>query len=168
MEPARFAENPKQKGGVEFQRRKKQHNMNAHEKATDFINALHALEEAEGEAQSEVDAIADLYAPDAKLTNAALKLVGEERQGSDAIRSFWAEYKKTLGKAYSDFHHIAASENTAGLYWVTKASAPDGSDDAVHYDGSTLLEFNDDGKITFFQGYYDTAQLNRQMGLEKG
>ena len=142
--------------------------MNTHEKAQEFINALHALEKASGEAQSEVDAIAALYAPDAKLTNAALKLVGEERTGSDAIRTFWADYKKTLGLAYSEFHHIAAGENTAGLFWVTKASAPNGNENAVHYDGSTLLAFNDDGKISFFQGYYDTAQLNRQMGLEKG
>ena len=136
--------------------------------AQTFIDALHALEQADGDGQSEADALAALYAPDAKLTNAALKLAGEDKTGTDAVRAFWVDYKKALGKAHSDFHHIAARENTAGLFWVTTATSPNGETDAVHYDGATLLEFDDSGKITFFQGYYDTAQLNRQMGLEKG
>ena len=139
----------------------------AKENAQTFINALHALEQASGDATHEVDAITALYATNARLTNAALKLVGEEKAGTDAIRTFWADYKKTLGQAYSDFHHVAASDNAAGLFWVTKGTSPNGQADAIHYDGSTLLEFDDSGKITFFQGYYDTAQLNRQMGLEK-
>lgn len=142
--------------------------QNTQAKAQGFINALHALEQADGEANSELDAITALYAPNAQLTNAALKLVGEERTGTQAIRTFWADYKKTLGQAYSEFHHIAAGENAAGLFWVTKGTSPDGQTDAIHYDGSTLLEFDESGQITFFQGYYDTAQLNRQMGLGKG
>ncbi len=133
-----------------------------------FIAALHALEHADGEASGEVDAITALYATDARLVNSASILAGEERTGTEAAREFWADYKKTMGKAHSEFHHSTVSENAAGLFWITTATSPSGEADAVSYDGATLLEFDDSGKITFFQGYYDTAHLNREMGLEKG
>ena len=141
-------------------------NTQTQQQADAFISALHALEEDAGDGESALDQITNLYADDATLTNSALKLVGEERKGKDAIRRFWKEYKKTFGKAYSDFHHIAAGDSSAGLFWVTKGTAPGGDEGSLAYDGSTLLEFDDQGKISYFQGYYDTQQLSRAMGVE--
>ena len=142
-------------------------NSNTRQQAEAFINALHALEEDGGDGEAALDQITDLYADDATLTNSALKLVGEDRQGKEAVHAFWKEYKKTFGKAYSDFHHIAAGDDSAGLFWVTKGTAPGGEEGGVAYDGSTLLVFNSEGKISHFQGYYDTQQLSRAMGVEK-
>jgi ketosteroid isomerase-like protein len=137
------------------------------ELAQQFIDGLHALEQAEGDGQAEVAALVALYADDAHLTNAALKLVSDERRGRDAIAKFWGEYKRTLGRAYSDFHQVTTNETAAGLFWVTRGTNVDGQQDAVAYDGATLLVFDDAGKITFFQGYYDTRQLNREMGVDQ-
>lgn len=131
--------------------------------AQQFIDALHALEQG---SETDVDALVALYADDAHLTNAALQLVGDERRGRDAIHKFWTEYKRTLGKAYSHFHQVTTNNESAGLFWTTKGTNKDGEQDAAAYDGVSLLVFNEAGKIRYFQGYYDTHQLNRAMGVE--
>ena len=77
--------------------------------------------------------------------------------GKDGISKFWTEYKETLGDVYSEFHHVTASDDAAGLFWTTQGTNPAG--DQVHYHGSTLLQFDDQGKIEFFRGYYDTREL---------
>ena len=132
--------------------------------AQQFIDALHALEQGGPE---NVDGLVALYSDDAHLTNAALKLANDERRGADGIRHFWSEYKRTLGKAYSHFHQVTANEESAGLFWTTKGTNADGQPDAAEYDGVSLLVFNPEGKIRFFQGYYDTRQFNREMHIEK-
>ncbi|MBC8142436.1 MAG: nuclear transport factor 2 family protein [Armatimonadetes bacterium] len=126
--------------------------------ADNFIAALHALEEATDE--SPVEPLANLYADDAEIINTALLLGGEKITGKEGATEFWTQYKKTIGVGKSHFHHIAASDKTAGLFWKTTVM-----NGASEYDGATLLEFDDAGKIVFFQGYYDTRQLNHAIGL---
>lgn len=119
-----------------------------------FIDALHALEKGE---EAQADEVAQLFSDDAHLTNAALQLAGDAREGRDSIARFWREYKETLGEAFSEFHQITTGENAAGLFWTTKGKSPEGKE--IAYDGATLLEFGEDGKIARFQGYYDTREL---------
>lgn len=133
----------------------------ARELAQQFIDALHALEQG---TESEVAQIVALYADDAHLTNAALRLAGDERVGTDGIGRFWTDYKKTLGDAFSHFHQVTTSDQAAGLFWTTKGTA---NGQAVQYDGTSLLVFDEAGKIKYFQGYYDTRELSRAMGTEK-
>lgn len=135
--------------------------------AQEFIDALHALEKAEvSDSENALERLVSLYAEDAHLTNAALRLTGEEHQGTQEIHAFWLDYKKTLGKAYSDFSQVTVNNESAGLFWVTKGTDRDGHEGAVHYDGATLLVFDGQGKIRYFQGYYDTHQFNREMKVE--
>ncbi len=130
--------------------------------AQQFIDALHALEQ--GSSENDVEALAALFSDDAHLTNAALRLAGDERRGHDAVRHFWSEYKRTVGRAYSEFHQITTSEEAAGLFWTTRITSNDGGQNAS-YDGTSLLVFDEAGKIRFFQGYYDTRELNHAMGV---
>ena len=123
-----------------------------------FIAALHQLET--GADESGVAPLAELFAPDAELVNTALLLSGETLSGKNDATEFWTQYKKTIGVGKSEFHHVAASANTAGLFWKTTVK-----DGAGQYDGATLLHFDDAGKIRFFQGYYDTRQLNNALGI---
>lgn len=132
-----------------------------HELAQTFIDALHALEHG---SESDVDGIVALYADDARLTNAALRLAGEERHGTDGARQFWSEYRRTFGEAFSEFFKVTAGDDAAGLFWTTNGTGNDGQ--AMEYDGSSLLVFNDDGKITLFRGYYDTRELSRAVGVD--
>ena len=123
-------------------------------KAQEFIDALHELEQG---TPDEANQVAALYAPDATLCNSALDSKNTEMKGSDEILRFWVEYKETLGQVFSKFHHVTASEDAAGLFWTTEGTNPAG--DRVHYHGSTLLQFNEEGQINFFRGYYDTREL---------
>ena len=122
--------------------------------AQTFIDALHALEKG---AESEVAPLTELFADNARITNAALQLVDKEEAGRDGATHFWTEYKRTLGECFSTFHHITIDENAAGLFWTTEGRGPDGN--GVKYDGVSLLEFDESGKIGFFRGYYDTRDL---------
>jgi ketosteroid isomerase-like protein len=123
-------------------------------KAREFIDALHTLEQG---SDGDADQIVMLYTEDATLSNSALDNKGREMKGRDEILQFWVEYKATLGQVESKFHHVTLSDNAAGLFWTTEGQNPAG--DAVHYHGATLLQFNSEGLIEFFRGYYDTREL---------
>lgn len=123
-------------------------------RAREFIHALHALEKGD---ESDVEHLVGLYADEAVLHNSALDNKGTQVEGRNEIRRFWTEYKQTLGDVYSKFHQIMANERAAGLFWTTHGHNP--SDDEVHYHGATMLEFDDQGLITQFRGYYDTREL---------
>jgi hypothetical protein len=135
-------------------------------KAEEFIEALHALENAETGSDELLDGLAVLYADKATLTNSALRLTNEELSGQDGVRTFWDEYKKTVGKANSVFHQVTVSGEAAGLFWVTEGITTPDQPEPRSYDGSTLLVFDESGKIRHFQGYYDTHQFNRTIGRE--
>jgi len=132
-----------------------------HDLAQSFIDALHTLEQG---GEDDVDAIVALFADDARLTNAALRLAGEERQGQDGARQFWSEYRRTFGQARSDFFKVTVGDDAAGLFWTTKGTGNNGQ--PMEYDGSSLLVFNDDGEISLFRGYYDTRELSRAVGIQ--
>ena len=122
--------------------------------ADQFIDALHSLETGSDE---HVQDLAEMFAEDATLCNSALDLRDMKVNGKNEVVQFWAEYKSTLGEVKSDFHHVTTNERTAGLFWTTKGQNPNGED--INYHGATLLEWNDEGLITFFRGYYDTREL---------
>lgn len=132
----------------------------AKEVAATFIDALHALE-AHGEEQ--VESMVKLFADDARLTNAALD--GKELTGAEGTRQFWSEYRKTFVEVHSEFSHVLVDDQAAGLFWRTEGSGRDGQ--ALSYNGVSLLVLTDDGKISFFRGYYDTRELSRELGVNQ-
>ena len=131
------------------------------ELARAFIDALHALEHGD---EGDVDAIVALFADDAQLSNSALRLAGEERRGEDGARRFWSEYRRTFGEAHSEFAHVTAGDDAAGLFWTPTGTGNDGR--SLSYDGSSLLVFDASGKISSFVGYYDTRELSRAVGVD--
>ena len=128
--------------------------MDTKTQAQTFIDALHKLE---GGTTDDVAQLVELYAANGTINNSALDSKNTEMSGTDGITKFWTEYKETLGEVFSKFHHVTASDDAAGLFWTTEGTNPAG--DKVHYHGSTLLQFDGDGKIEFFRGYYDTREL---------
>lgn len=123
-------------------------------KSKEFIDALHALETG---SVDDVNQLVALYSADATLSNSALDNKGRQLKGADEILRFWVEYKETLGQVLSKFHHVTVSDAAAGLFWTTSGQNPAG--DEVNYHGSTLLQFDETGLISFFRGYYDTREL---------
>jgi hypothetical protein len=129
-------------------------NTQIEDRAREFIDALHTLEKG---GIDDADKITALFASDATLANAALDNKGRELKGTDEILQFWVQYKETLGQVDTRFHHVMVSGWSIGLFWTTSGKNPEGED--VNYHGSTLLQFNSEGKIEFFRGYYDTREL---------
>ena len=129
------------------------------ERAQQFIDALHTLEQG---SPDDTEALVALFSADARLSNAALKLAGEERQGADGVREFWREYRRTFGTARSEFTQITFNDTAAGLFWTTTGTGND--DQPLEYEGVSLLVFDDSGKIAQFRGYYDTRELSREVG----
>ena len=119
-----------------------------------FIEALQALERG---SEADAAAVAALFADDAELHNAALDLRHGAIEGRARIADFWAEYKQQLGQPRTQFHDLTAGDRSAGLFWTTDGQDPRGA--PIHYDGCTLLRFDDQGKIAYFRGYYDTRRL---------
>ena len=128
--------------------------MDIKTQAQTFIDALHALEQG---GAADAQQLSALYAGDATLNNSALDNKNTQIKGRDAILKFWVEYKETLGQVFSKFHHVTLSDDAAGLFWTTEGTNPAG--DTVHYHGATLLQFDAQGQINFFRGYYDTREL---------
>jgi ketosteroid isomerase-like protein len=127
-----------------------------------FIDALHKIEAG---GTGDIDDMTNLFAKDARLTNAALH--GKELTGPDGARKFWDEYRAAFGDVRSEFSHVIVDEHAAGLFWHTEGRRRDGQ--PIGYDGVSLLEWSEQeqGKISFFRGYYDTRELARELNVEE-
>jgi len=120
-----------------------------------FIDQLHRLEDGD---QAVADGIADMFADGAELTNSVIEHSGGSRRGRDEIASFWRQYADTFGEIHSEFFDITTSDHSAGLFWRSSGTGPSG--DTMEYDGVSLLVFDDAGKITRFQGFFDPRRLS--------
>jgi ketosteroid isomerase-like protein len=132
------------------------------ELAEQFIQRLLRLER-EGEAA--LDELVALFADDAELVNPGLKLAGAKRTGRAELRRFWQTYRQTLGEAESRFVRVTTNDDAAGLFWTTRASGRAG-EQPIAYDGSTLLVFDEDGRIARFRTYFDRDDLSRAAPAE--
>jgi ketosteroid isomerase-like protein len=122
--------------------------------AQQFISQLHRLEDGDASA---ADQLASLFAQDAALSNPLLEQQGRERVGRDDIAGFWREYRSSFGHVHSDFGNVTANDHSAGLFWHSSCTGPNGQ--PVEYDGVTLLTFDDDGKILRMRGYFDRDKV---------
>lgn len=124
-----------------------------------FTEALHAVDRHE---EGAIDRMVAMYSPEARLTNASLKLANEERSGHEGVRTFWENYQASFHEASTEFFQVTGNESSAGLFWTTRGK--DATGDPIEYDGVSLLVFGDDEKITLFRGYYDTRDLTKKVG----
>jgi len=120
-----------------------------------FIEQLHRLEDGD---KAVADRLTDMFADSAELTNPIIESNAGSRRGRDQIASFWRQYADTFGEIHSEFFDITTSDHSAGLFWRSSGTGPSG--DPMQYDGVSLLVFDDAGKITRFQGFFDTRRLS--------
>lgn len=122
-----------------------------------FIDQLHRLEDGD---KAVADGLADMFADSAELTNPVIENHGGSRRGREQIAAFWRQYADTFGEIHSEFFDITTSDHSAGLFWRSSGMDPTGR--PMEYDGVSLLVFDDGGKITRFQGFFDTRRLTTQ------
>ncbi|MDQ9170369.1 nuclear transport factor 2 family protein [Oxalobacteraceae bacterium R-40] len=122
-----------------------------------FIGQLHQLERGGIE---NADAIAELFADDAELSNSIIEADGSKSQrgGREEIARFWREYRESFQAIRSEFSNITANDHSAGLFWTSDGSDANGR--SLHYEGVSLLSFDESGKIKNFKAYFDQAQLH--------
>ena len=114
--------------------------------AARFKEALQQTEQSR-----DASAVASLFKEGAQLTN----LGGDH--GDDATK-FWQIYLDQFSEIRSEFTGEIASEGGAALEWQSRGKLRDGK--SVEYRGVSVLEF-DDGGVTSFRTYYDSAEFVR-------
>ena len=122
-----------------------------------FIWQLHQLEQG---GIKNADALADLFADDAELTNSIIEADDAKmrRGGRDEIIQFWREYRESFRSIRSEFMDITASDHSAGLFWTSDGSDANGQ--ALRYEGVSHLLFDKSGKIKNFKAYFNRAQAH--------
>ncbi len=113
-----------------------------------FIDALHTLE-----SDRTTDALAELYADDAKVGNIATTRTYE---GPDGAKEFWSGYREAFGDIRSEFRNVVSDDGAALLEWQSKGTLSDG--DEITYEGVTVLEFSGD-RITRSTAYFDPRAI---------
>lgn len=124
--------------------------------ADEFIAALRQVEDA-----GSVDALAALYADDARTSNPTDR---EPHQGVDGARRFWDAYRKSFARIHSRFHSILESDDRAVLEWTSDCETAAGV--KTSYDGVSVVETRG-GKIVRFTAYFDPSELNAAAGDAK-
>jgi ketosteroid isomerase-like protein len=125
----------------------------ATDRAPAFAEALQTFEQ-----DRDLDAFARVFAPDAELLRPEQRS-GE--QGEDGLRTFWQQYLDQFATIRSEFSRVAEAGPLGELEWTSKGSLGGGAE--VEYEGVSLLEFGDDGRVTRFATYYDTAALAHRL-----
>jgi hypothetical protein len=115
-----------------------------------FIDALGKLE-----ADSNVAAIAGLFADGADISN---PLTTHQGEGQGGAAAFWTAYRGTFDTIVSRFRNRVETGDVAILEWVSDATIRGAE---LHYGGVSVLEFGTGG-IVAFRAYFDTAKLDRQ------
>lgn len=125
--------------------------------ADKFIQHLQQLEQ--GELQT-ADALSELFAEEAQLTNSIIESDGAktQRQGREEIAQFWREYRESFRTIRSEFMDVTSSDHSAGLFWTSDGSDTEGH--PLRYEGVSLLTFDDAGKIARFKAYFDRMQMH--------
>ncbi len=121
--------------------------------ADEFIAALRQVEDA-----GNVDALAALYADDARTSNPTEH---EPQTGVEGARKFWDAYRKSFATIHSRFHSILESDDKAMLEWTSDCETAAGV--KTSYDGVSVFE-TANGKITRFTAYFDPADLSATPG----
>lgn len=115
--------------------------------AARFIDALQRLER-----DGEVDALVELYAPDAVAGNV---LRVDAFSGTDGARTFWTAYRDQFGEIASTFANIVEGDDAAALEWSSTGTI-NGRD--VEYRGVTVLE-SAGGALRRTCAYFDPTAL---------
>ena len=125
--------------------------------AEEFIAALRRCEE-----HGDVEALAALYAEDARTSNPTDQ---HPHEGVDGARRFWDAYRKSFATIHSRFHAVLESEDRAMLEWTSECETAAGV--RTSYDGVSVFETRD-GKIVRFTAYFDPMDLSARPEAHAG
>ena len=117
--------------------------------AEQFIAALRRVEDA-----GDVRAMGPLHAEDAEVSNVTMT---HADRGPAGAEQFWTKYREAFTRVHSEFRNVVESDKAALLEWRTDVTTAAGV--STTYDGVSVLEFADDGRIGRFRAYFDPNAL---------
>ena len=118
--------------------------------AEQFIAALRRVEDA-----SDVKAMGPLHTQDAEISNVTMT---EPDRGPAGAENFWTKYRESFTRVHSEFRNIVESDTAALLEWTTTVTTAVGVDTV--YDGVSVFEVGDDGRIRRFRAYFNPNTLS--------
>ena len=116
-------------------------------RAQQFADALQQLEQ-----DRDLDAFLERFADDVRLFRPE---AGGQESGVEGARRFWQAYLDQFGQIRSTFFRVVEAGDLGELEWTSRGTLGSGTD--VEYEGVSLLEFAEDGRVRRFATYYDTA-----------
>lgn len=117
--------------------------------AQTFIDALRAIEE-----RRDFAAMLALYDDDSECRNA-----NDPRRyrGRDGAERFWRSYRAAFERVRSSFRAVVEDETHAVLEWTSRGQSVHGA--PCEYEGVSVIDFRDDGRVHRFRAYFDSAAL---------
>ena len=118
------------------------------DRAQAFADALQQLEK-----NGDIDAfVQSQFAEDATLSRPE---VDQQVSGTAGAREFWQQYLGQFSDIASSFDRISGSNDLGILEWTSSGTLSAGA--SIDYRGVSLLDFDDQGKVSRFATYFDTA-----------
>jgi hypothetical protein len=117
--------------------------------AEQFIAALRQVEDA-----GDVKAMGPLHTDDAEISNVAMS---DTDRGPAGAERFWTKYRESFTRVHSEFRNVVESDRAALLEWTTTVTTAVGVD--TTYDGVSVLEYGDGGRIRRFRAYFNPNAL---------
>jgi ketosteroid isomerase-like protein len=123
-------------------------------RASAFAEALQQFEQ-----DGDLDAFVRIFTDDAELLRPEQR---SGQSGSAGAKAFWQAYLDQFGQIRSTFSRVVEAGDLGELEWTSRGTLGSGTD--VEYEGVSLLEFAEDGRVRRFATYYDTAALSARLG----
>ena len=112
-----------------------------------FATALQELDSS-----GDAAALTGLFADGAELLRPEVSKPGSS---NDDPAAYWEAYRAQFSEVSTEFSRIQEAQGTAWLEWTSRGTLSTGRD--IEYAGVSLLDLDDDGRVTRFATYYDTA-----------
>ena len=112
-----------------------------------FASALQELDSS-----GDASALTSLFADEAELLRPE---VSKRGSSNDDPAGYWEAYRAQFSEVSTEFSRIREAEGAAWLEWTSRGTLSTGRD--IDYAGVSLLELDEEGRVTRFATYYDTA-----------
>lgn len=114
-----------------------------------FIAALQTMEK-----DRDVLQLAARFNPSCQLWRQSY---GHAYHGAEGVQKFWNEYLNQFATITTNFTNVLERENLSILEWESRGALQSGR--PLHYRGVSILEFSEDGKVSSFKTYFDSAHF---------
>ncbi|WP_197321090.1 nuclear transport factor 2 family protein [Saccharomonospora sp. NB11] len=119
----------------------------AHARADRFAEALRHLEDT-----GDSSRLRELFAPEPELVRPQV-VTGDDEAGD--VTRFWDRYRSPFTEVTTEFTQVSEADDLGVLEWVSRGTLTSGR--PIEYRGTSLLYFDDEGRIRRFATYFDTA-----------